>query len=104
MRHPGRVIGRRAPLQGVVGTLLATPRRAAARPAAKIRRVGVLRPASAEHVRAGRPSRGAGAQRGGAAADPGGAADPVLAPDHQTTAPALGVTIPASRLAGADEV
>jgi len=39
-------------------------RRAAARPAAKIRRVGVLRPASAEHVRAGRPSRGAGAQRG----------------------------------------
>jgi len=99
------VIGRRAPLQGVVGTLLATPRRAAARPAAKIRRVGVLRPASAEHVRAGRPSRGAGAQRGGAPRE-----IPVERPTqfsfliNQTTAPALEVTIPASRLARADEV
>lgn len=45
MGHAGRMIGRRALLQGLVGTLLAVPRRAAAQPAARIRRVGVLRPA-----------------------------------------------------------
>jgi len=78
-------------------------RRAAARPAAKIRRVGVLRPASAE-LRAGRPSRGAGAQRGAPREIPVERPTQFSFLINQTTAPALEVTIPASRLARADEV
>src|SRR5690242_13663400 len=45
MRHAGRMVGRRTLLRGLAGALLAAPRRAAAQPARRIYRVGVLRPA-----------------------------------------------------------
>ena len=45
MGHAGRMIGRRALLGGLVGSLLAAPRRVVAQPTPKTHRVGVLRPA-----------------------------------------------------------
>ena len=44
MGHAGRMIGRRALLGGLVGTLLAAPRGVGVQPGPKIYRVGVLRP------------------------------------------------------------
>jgi putative tryptophan/tyrosine transport system substrate-binding protein len=45
MRHAGRMLGRRVLVRGLVGILLAAPRRAGAQPGSKSRRIGVLRPA-----------------------------------------------------------